>query len=99
MGAGATVPADAREVGEELLVRFESLDCERFVNLSAALFGRTGFVSKLDGVYDFKHAALLSTEERANYSDSLGLVLPLAAGVVIANVHDDQRMQLDLQRD
>ncbi len=49
------------------------------------------------GVDDLEDAALLTAEQRANYSDRLGFVLPLAPGEVVAHVHDDKRVHLDLQ--
>ena len=62
------VPADALQVGEDLLVRIKSFLTELFVNLVPDFLALDGSKAYLNCVYDVQEAALLLPKQAADDS-------------------------------
>ena len=78
------VPADALQVGEDLLVCIKSFLTELFVNLVPDFLALDGSKADLNCVDDVQEAALLLPKQAANYSVVCLLAhLVLGAGKVV----------------
>lgn len=62
------VPADAFQVGEDLLVSIKPFLTELFVNLVPDFLALDGSKADLNCVYDVQEAALLLPKQAADYS-------------------------------